>query len=216
MRDGDAGLVDAERDWARSVFSSVLFPEEDRRPQFSFGSTGAAFAGLIHSLDAMPVREEHDLLLRAVCVSGATETEYLSAPLSVLYAKSPNALKSVLRCAIAKWVYVRNHWGVSEEEFAALETERKQALTALRQAELIWLSGEGDEPNWPDLPDPMVRIRRGIRIGSRSLDDEEIEPLKSDPLGFDADNAASWINAVRAALPDGKAWLVDAGCERLC
>ena len=208
MRDGDADLVDAERGWARSVFNAVLFPEEERRSQLSFRLTMTAFTGLIYSLDEMPVHEEYDLLLRAVYASDVAQTEDLAAPLSVLYAKSPDALKSVLRCAITSQIYVRKHWDVSEEEFAALKTKREQALSALREAELIWLSGQGNETDWPVLPEPMVQIRRGIRIGPRTGGDKELEPLKPHLLRFNANKGAIWLNAVRAVLPNEKGgWL---------
>ena len=207
MRDGDTDLVDAERNWARSVFNTVLFPEEDR-VQSLFRRTVTAFAGLVHSLKKMPGREEYDLLLSAVSVSDVAQTEDLTGPLSVLYAKSPDALKSVLRCAFAKQIYVRNHWDVSEEEFTALKTKREQALSGLREAELIWLSGQGNEPDWPVLPEPMLQIRRGIHIGPHARGDEEPEVPTPSLFEFDADTAAVWIDSFRVALPDEKgSWL---------
>jgi hypothetical protein len=61
------------------------------------------------------------------------------------------------------------------------------------EAERAWLSGLTEEPSWPQLPSPYIKIRRGIRIGREPGAEEPGVPAQLPEEVFYAQNGALWL-----------------------
>jgi hypothetical protein len=219
-RDGEVAFRAANTKWIRSTLLSALKEEPDPtcvvRGGIRFNLPAMAFVG-IANLQRDESGEPADVrALLDIAASGDPSGAHGFAASGLVLNKLDGRLsKAILRCALEAAIYPprRGRWMGDDEEEARKNDEdrRKARIASAVDAEVVWLAGEGAEPEWPQFPAVQARRKRGIRIGvdpfgnSREV---EIEPEPTDWVNSQA--AALWMRAASVLRVDRAPWLTDA------
>ncbi|AAP85913.1 hypothetical protein OOOCML_33080 (plasmid) [Cupriavidus necator H16] len=97
---------------------------------------------------------------------------------------------------LVDWECVEDYRAHREAQENARKDAERDRLRAAVTAELRWLSGEGDEPGWPELPDPRSpKVRAGIPLGVPRR--QRAKPPAPREYALDSSAAAHWLSLAK-------------------
>lgn len=208
LRDGSQELKATQGEWARAQLAEAAKREPNnhgivQQPQFN-----AAAIAAIGYLAAYHDNSELTDLTRLLHLAARRDTGMAS----LLYAEvaaqrrlRPELIRSLVRLGLTSAIYAvlqrDDDFGNIDdylERQQARETARKVAEQKRQQsaeaAELLWLTGKGPEPNWPELPDPNPpKKRHGFTLGKPRLRQKQSSAPSRD-FALDASAAANWLS----------------------
>jgi hypothetical protein len=168
-RDGGPDLIAEHGAWIRDTFSRALKGKNDpvhrTRVGLQFNPIAIAFVGTIHLLRNHLTMEDVRTLLEAAGDDNPAAAQGLSAAVQVLTQVDERLPRSLLRCAFAACVHPYNprHW-LEQDDPSREEIYRTKVAVAI-DAELCWLTGKRDEPEWPQFA-PRPAHARNTPSGS--------------------------------------------------
>ena len=152
-RDGDADLLATHAAWARDILKRGLKAKNDpvhrTRSGLQFNPIAIAFVGIVFLMKNSAGAEDIRTILETAGDDNPAAAQGLSTVAAVLADIDERLPRAVLRCAFAACVQPHRSWDRPEEEYLArCETHRRE-VEAVVAAELAWLSGMPEEPEWP-------------------------------------------------------------------
>jgi hypothetical protein len=209
MRDGSRRLKAAQGDWARAQLSEAAERESADSAvvkQLPYNASAIAAVGFLAAYRDDLERADLLRLLHLAARHDTPMASVLRAEVAAHRPLRPELTRSLVRLGLESAIYAVRHrddddYGSIDGYRArqqALETARKEAeqmrLQAAITAELCWLTGEGAEPGWPELPDPSPpKERRGIQVGKRRPRQKQ-SPVPLRDFALDAGEAAQWLS----------------------
>ncbi|MDN7998157.1 hypothetical protein QZN00_13470 [Burkholderia multivorans] len=221
MRDGSQKLKTAYGDWARAQLSEAALHKPDDSgfaKQLPFNVAAIAAVGLLGAY-----REDPDVvgltsLLHLAVRRDTGMASVLRAEAAAQRPLPPALTRSLIRLGLASAIYAvlqrdDDDFGSIDDYRArqqALETARKDTeqtrLQRAVSAEQRWLSGEGSEPIWPELPAPYPpKELHRITLG-RPQSRQKRPSVPPRVFALSAAVAAQWLSVAadfwRTAHPD--------------
>ncbi|WP_341249774.1 hypothetical protein [Cupriavidus pauculus] len=213
-RDGPPPMIAQYGDWAQALLEEAAEGDAAARgtiPQLQYNPRAIAAVGLLalYRADPQPTILEH--LLRLAGRYDTRMADVLRVELKAQRAVSSAMLEALMRLGLSSAIYALTKrdpvdWNTVEDyrafrdaqELARRDVERERLL-AMVAAERQWLSGEGDEPGWPVLPDPKApKARAGISIGTpRVPPAKRKKPATKRELALDSGAAAAWVSLAK-------------------
>lgn len=209
MRDGSRELKTAQGDWARALLAEAAMHEPNDSgvlKQLPYNASAIAAVGFLAACRDDSEFADLPRLIHLAARHDSGMASVLRAELAAERPLPPELTRSLVRLGFASAIYavlqrddvsfgnIDNYLARQEE----LETARKEAEQARLQsavtAELRWLSGEGLEPGWPELPEPNPpKERHVISLGKPR---PRRKPPTAPPREFvlDAATAAHWVS----------------------
>ncbi|MFM0619778.1 hypothetical protein PQR37_37605 [Paraburkholderia nemoris] len=223
MRDGSPEVKTAHGEWARAQLAEAATQNTDGSgfaKQLPYNAFAIASVGYLAVYRDDPQVGDLQSLLGLAAKRQTGMMSVLRTEASAGRQSSPRLTRSMIRLGLASAIYaVRRRddddFGDIDEYVArqqALEDDRREVERAKLEravgAELDWLSGEGPEPGWPDLPDSNPpKARRGISLG-KVRSQRKQSNAASRVFALDASTAAQWLSLAtelwRTGRPD---WL---------
>ena len=201
MRDGDDTLRRESAEWAQGVFAQALAQEEDHvhrsRGGLRFNPPGIAFVGMVHAVKhGVTTLTLRDLL--DIAASGNPAAAHgLRASAAAVAEIDERLPRALVRCAFASCVRPNTRWDAPEDEAGALSKRQRKHMDGVLQAEADWLTGTGDEPDWPEFPPQMRRTRRVFRLpGGRAEVSPSVSEQELTDIYVDHEAAALWLNGI--------------------
>jgi len=210
-RDGGAYLIDTHGTWIRETFSRAFNGRNDpvhrTRAGLQFNPISIAFVGTVLLLRNRFAMQDVQTLLEAAGADNPAAAQALSAVGQVLAELDERLPRSLLRCAFAVCVhpYKERHW--LEEDDPSLDEVHRTKVRAAIDAELSWLAGNRDEPEWPRFAPRPAHARHTF---TRSEDRPEQEEPFTPAQRTDIQAAALWLgNAASIFDVERRPWLRD-------
>jgi len=180
LREGSEAQRAEGGEWARDLLmkSVAKAPAEEAFPQpFPYNETAIVAAGLLAMCRVAEDRATLDRLLHLATRRSSGMSTVLGAEVHAGRLVRPEVVRSLLRLGLASAIYAVapafdddfTGEGSMADRHQAREAARKEAdqarLHDLVSMELQWLTDQGLEPGWPQLPGPRVpRRRRGLLL----------------------------------------------------
>lgn len=211
-RDGGADLIATHGTWIHETFDRALKSKNDpvhrMRSGLQFNPIAIAFVGTVLLLKNRFATEDVRTVLEAAGSDNAAAAQGLSAVAGTLAAIDERLLRAVFRCAFAACVRPHRLWDRPKEEYAERSEIYRRRVGVAIDAELAWLTGSRDEPEWPQFePDPArPRHRFTLGEGRRERRAENAKP----ELYTDHKAAALWLGNAASVFDVAKRpWLRD-------
>ena len=174
-----------------------------------FNPIAIAFAGMVLLLKNRIAIGDVRIILESAGDDNPAAAHGFAAAAGLLVEIDERLPRSVLRCSFAARMQSRRNWRQPEDEHNAhVEAHRKNVAAAI-EAELAWLEGKREEPEWPAFPANPARPRhRFVSAREREIQTVEEQP---EPVAYvDYQGAALWL-ASAASLCDvsKRPWLRD-------
>ncbi|WP_256354688.1 hypothetical protein [Variovorax sp. dw_308] len=221
MRDGSPEQKVAYGTWAREKLVEAAdregFDDAGFAKQMPYNTMAIAAVGLLAAY-----RDDSDLadlprLLHLAANRTTGMVTVLHAEIAAQRSLLPTLVRSLVRIGLSSAIYavpqreddpfkgVDDYVARQREMDAALKEAERTRLKAAVAAELAWLSGEGSEPSWPELPNPRPpKGRFTISLGA-SRPRPGQRPTPSRTFALDDAAAAEWLSLAvalwRAACP---------------
>jgi hypothetical protein len=222
-RDGTSALKAQHGEWARASLMEAAQGEATARgmvPQLQYNQRAIAAVGLLAAYRAEPHPATLDSLLHLAGQHDSGMAAVLGLEARAQRTVPPALLGPLMRMGLASTIYalpssdpvdldtVEDYRARREaQELARKESERERRQVMVA-AELRWLAGEGDEPDWPSLPDPRSpKVRAGISLGMPRP--QRAKPATPRAYALDSSAAAQWVSLAKGL------WYRDTP-ERLC
>ncbi|MBX9430573.1 hypothetical protein KY487_15020 [Ralstonia pseudosolanacearum] len=212
LRDGAPALKSEHGEWARALLLGAAAGEADANgipQQLPYNSRAIAAVGLLAAY-----RDDHQqaMLERLLNVAVQRDTNMvvvMRAELAAQRSVQPELLNTLARLGLISAIYaMRNRdevdWETIEDyrahheaqEAARRDAERSRLERAVA-AELQWLAGEGHEPAWPELPDPLPpKERPFISLNTPRLPRAR-RPESPREYALDSRAAAGWLSLAK-------------------
>lgn len=216
-RDASDAFLDAEVNWVRETLSNAAAIEGDditaqMRNGIRYNVLAIATVGLTQLLKRRSDQRERDMLLAVAARYSAASAHGFGTVVTDLLLIDERLVRSILRCALAARIQPVRDYDRSEEQQAAIASERAARQRASVDAERRWLDGTDGEPGWPEFPSRQLIVRRGLRP-SMSFDDDVEEPAASEPPPtalLESQGAALWLRELPGRLKASRhPWLLD-------
>jgi hypothetical protein len=118
--------------------------------------------------------------------------------------------RALLRCSFAACVKPHREWREPEAEYIARAELYRQKVGNAIDAELAWLTGRQDEPEWPQFPSSPARPRQRFVLGWRKNKPVEEIPIPEPDVYTDYQAAAMWLGSAAGLFDVAKRpWLRD-------
>jgi len=208
LREGSAAQKAEAGDWARALLmeAAARAPAEEAFPQpFPHNETAIVAAGLLVICRAADDRATLERLLHLATRRSSGMSTVLGAELHAGRSVRPEVLRSLVRLGLASAIYALAPpfdddfigEGSMADRHQAREAERKEAdrskLLDLVSMELAWLTEQGPEPDWPQLPDPRQPRRRRLLLVTEAEDSEVPRPEQQREFAFSSGAGAPWL-----------------------
>lgn len=212
VRDGGSALIQQHEIWMRQTFIEALQSKKDpvweMRTGIQFNPVAMAFVGIVLLLTNRFVMEDVRTLLEAAADESSAAAHGFAETAGMLAAMDERLPRSILRCSLAACVQPRPDWRLPEAETGARE-RYEQRIRAAIEAELGWLNGTRDEPQFPPFPDERPHSRDRY-ISFRGRRRERIERPPAPEVLTHHHSAALWLNGAGALFDVAKRpWLRD-------
>jgi energy-coupling factor transporter ATP-binding protein EcfA2 len=175
--------------------------------QIEYNIAAIATVGLI----ALYLRDQdvatRDALLRVASYQHQSVAEALGRQIPDLARLDPRIPRALIRIVMARSVHPRKE--DSDRQNRANQCAYLTRVEASITAEQRWLDNAEDEPAWPELPAWLSRPRRSIRIGRRSMEDnDELDDERPDYY-VDEHTLGSLVgHLIRLTIGDLPSWVV--------
>lgn len=210
LRDGTPALRTLHGEWAHAQLAEAIQGEADARgvvQPLQYNQRAIAAVGLLAAYRADPQPTTLERLLHVAVQHDTGMVAVLRAEAAAQRSVPPALLLTLMRLGLMSTVYalpsrdpvdwenVEDYRALREaQEHARKEAERDR-LRAAVAAERRWLSGEGNEPGWPELPDPMSpRVRAGISLGVPQSRRQRAKPPAPREYALESSAAARWVS----------------------
>lgn len=210
-RDGTPALRTQHGEWAQALLMEAAQGEADARgmvQQLPYNPRAIAAVGLLAAYHADPQPTRLERLLHAAVQHDTGMAGVLQAELAAQRPVTPAMLRTLIRLGLTStihalpsrdtvdWESVEDYRARREAQENARKDAERDRLRAAVAAELRWLSGEGDEPGWPELPDPRSpKVRAGIPLGVPRRQREK--PPAPREYALDSSAAAHWLSLAK-------------------
>ena len=213
MRDGDEDLRARHREWARSVFLEALTAETGTRfvPELNIRSNpvAMAFVGIACLLREGVEPADVQSLLEAVSRRDLLAASGFRAAAEMIAAVDERLPRALLRTAFVSCIRLRQeHSGDNPHA----EIERRVRLAINRECR--WLSGDGDEPDWPAFP--IVSPARAASLWIPPIGVELSDDISDPAAGprteeiLNDRSAGLWLKSLSSLLDvEARPWLRD-------
>ena len=211
VRDGGADLISAHAPWIRDTLNRALKGKNDPvhriRSGLQFNPIAIAFVGTVLLLKNRFAIEDFRTVLEAAGDDNPAAAQGFVIVVRDLAAIDERLPRAVLRCAFAACVQPRRLWNEREEVYTVRSELDRRRVGAAIDAELAWLTGKRDEPEWPQFePHPARPKHRFVGAGQRKRGVENPRP----EIYTDHQAAALWLrNAASIFDVDKWPWLRD-------
>lgn len=204
MRDGSATLKSLYWGWAREHLADAARQESDKlgvARDIPFNPAAIAAVGYLAGFQSGELRGDLSLLLRLTADDRTNMASVLTVELNAGRPIEMPLARSIVRLGFVSEIYAvarslplsfNGDWRVEQkrlddERFRVHKSRREQAVAA----ELAWLLGTADEPQWPKLPTPRPPRRR-----FRMAADNAIHQPRRNEQDFDFDSAGAsrWLS----------------------
>jgi hypothetical protein len=198
MRDGDAIQREEHGAWAAAQFQTAISRSEDpvhrHRDALQFNPIGIATVGMVSSVLHGGGLLDARSLLELAARGDPAAAHGFGATMDALHAIDVRLPKSLLRCAFTGCIrpYQLRYDDKGGQDTARLR-EVDDGRTTAKEAEWTWLQGEGDEPDWPTFPPPIVHVREKRFIGGMPLAARK-KPKAEAQFYADHQAAAIWLS----------------------
>ena len=213
MRDGDEGLRVRHREWARGVFLEALTADTGARlvPGSNVGSSpvAMAFVGIVHLLREGVDPADVRTLLGAVSRIDLLAVSGFRVAAEMIAAVDERLPRALLRTAFVSCIRLRRE---RSRDNPADDIERR--VRSAIDAECSWLSGDGDEPDWPAFPTVSPTRVAGMWIPPIDVELwEEVDGAAARPkmeeILYDR-SAGMWLESLSSLLNvEARPWLRD-------
>ena len=213
MRDGDEDLRVRHREWARGVFLEALTAEAGTRfvPGLNLRSNpiAMAFVGIACLLREGIEPADVRTLLEAVSRRDLLATSGFRAAAEMIAAVDERLPRATLRTAFVSCIRLRRE-RYGDNPRADIERRVHSAI----DRECCWLSGDGDEPDWPAFPMVSPARAASLRIPPIAVElSEEISRPAAGPRieeFLDDRSAGLWLKSLSSLFDvEARPWLRD-------
>jgi len=214
VRDGDADLVAKHEKWMRDTFLRALKGKSDSvhrvRSGLQFNPIAIAFVGMVLLLKKRFTMEDARILLESAGDDNPAAAHGFAASAGVLAEVDECLPRALLRCSFAACVKPHREWREPETAYIARAELYRQKVRHAIDAELAWLTGKQDEPEWPQFPSSPARPRRRFVLGRRKNKPVEEIPIPEPDAYTDYQAAAMWLGSAAGLFDVAKRpWLRD-------
>ena len=168
--------------WARSALVAAAIHKGKKfhgNSQIEYNATAIAVLGLTSLYLQERDLVVRDLFLRLASHQHEAVVRALGQKLTDFAQSDERLVRSIIRIIMTNSIH--SHKTESDEDNKADQRHRQDRIESSIKSELQWLDGDGEEPDWPELPEWWLRRRRGIRLpGGRSVDDAEMEDARPE------------------------------------
>lgn len=210
-RDGTSALRTQRGEWAQALLAEAAQGEADARGmvrQLPYNPRSIAAVGLLAAYRADPQPTTLERLLHVAVQHDTGMAGVLRAEAAAQRSVPPAMLRTLMRLGLTSttytlpsrdlvdWESVEDYRAHREAQENARKDAERDRLRAAVAAELRWLSGEGDEPGWPELPDPRspkVRAVIPFRVPRR----QRAKPPAPREYALDSSAAAHWVSLAK-------------------
>lgn len=213
MRDAAPELRRDKGAWAEMQFARALTEKPDvarrMRNGILYNPVAMAFAGRLYALrDDVATPDDMKRILAMVVADPAAARGAPQAA-ATIDALDPRLRRSILRVAFVSSAYFWHPWDADNRLKAQADADQKELVDRAIAAEVLWLKGEGVEPEWPTFAEGEIRTRgrrRGIHIGVPRASDPVTERDVSRRF-VDHQTAALWLSALLSKAEADKPWM---------
>jgi hypothetical protein len=212
-RDGGRELIATHGTWMRETFNRAFKGKNDpvhrMRSGLQFNPTAIAFVGMVLLLRNRFAIEDVRTILEAAGSDNPAAAHGFAATAGLLAQIDERLPRAALRCAFVARVQPSQQWRQPEAEFAAHSERCRQKVGVAIDAELAWLTGKQNEPEWPPFPPSPAHPRHRF-VSRRGQRREPVEQSREPDVYTDHQAAALWL-ANTASLFDvtKRPWLRD-------
>ena len=213
MRDGHEDLRVHHREWARGVFLEALTAETGTRlvPGLKVRSNpvAMAFVGIACLLRDGVEPADVRTLLEAVSRRDLLTASGFRAAAEMIAGVDERLPPALLRTAFVSCIRLRREYS-GDHPHAEIERRVRSAI----DTECSWLSGHGDEPDWPAFPMVSPARAAGLRISPIVVElSEEISDPAAGPRMEEFLNGRSaglWLKSLSSLFDvEARPWLRD-------
>jgi len=211
-RDGGADLIATHADWIRETFNRALRGKNDpahrMRSGLQFNPIAIAFVGTVLLLRNRFAIEDVRTVVEAAGDDNPAAAQGFPAVAEALAAIDERLPRAVLRCAFAACVQPHRLWDRPGDEYTARSELHRRQVGAAIEAELAWLTGTRDEPEWPPFQPHPARPRHRFVLG-KGRRETRVENLRPE-FYTDYQAAALWLGNATSLFDVAKRpWLRD-------
>jgi hypothetical protein len=211
-RDGGAELISKHEDWIRETFVGALKSTNDPvhrvRAGLQFNPIAIAFVGITLLLKNRFAMTDVRTLLESAGDDNPAASHGFGVSAALLAEIDQRLPRAVLRCAFGACTRVHRQWRKPEPEYNAAVALRRQMVRDAIDAELAWLTGKQDEPEWPKFPPNPARPRRHAVLARGGSRKQIVEEPPEPELHADHQAAALWLGGAANLFDVAKSpWL---------
>ncbi|MBO6905941.1 MAG: hypothetical protein JJ865_13405, partial [Parvibaculum sp.] len=210
MRDGSPELRAKSLEWAIGLFEATSIEKDNvgarMRQGLRYNPAAIAFVGLANILKHENTSQNRRRLFELAAGDVAAGRGFqVTAPM--LAAVDERLPRAILRCAFSACVRLHHVWDINEEERVTREDVRQEQLRVSVAAELQHLSGEGEEPEWPEFPEQHPSRRRALKLPGGGATEPEESRIYPESY-IDHQGAALWLNSALTLVAEHRMeWL---------
>jgi hypothetical protein len=197
-RDGGPELIATHETWIREMFVQALKDKNDPvhriRAGLQFNPIAIAFVGMVLLLKNHFTIEDVRILLESAGDENPAPAHGFAVSAGLLADIDERLPRAVLRCAFAARTDLHRDWGKPEAEHIARTERYRQKVRTAIDAELAWLTGKQDEPEWPKFPPYPVRPSRRF-LGPRPREKKPVEESPEPEVYTDHQAASLWLGS---------------------
>ena len=199
----------------RDTFLRALKGKNDSvhrvRSGLQFNPMAIAFVGMVLLLKKRFTMEDARILLESAGDDNPAAAHGFAASAGVLAEIDERLPRALLRCSFAACVKPHHRkWREPEAEYIARAELYRQKVGNAIDAELAWLTGIQDEPEWPQFPSSPARPRQRFVLGRRKNKPVEEIPVPEPDVYTDYQAAAMWLGSAAGLFDVAKRpWLRD-------
>ncbi len=211
-RDGGPELIAAHEPWIRETLIRELTGRNDPvhrvRSGLQFNPMAIAFVGMVLLVRNRFNLEDVQSLLQSAGNENPAAARGFAVSAALLAEIDERLPRALLHCAFAACAKHRRDWHYPESAYLAQVESLKNDVGRTVAAELSWLTGKQEEPEWPEFhPSPARAKHRFMSRGQRAKQKPVGEATEPN-VYTDHQAAALWLDGAAAIFDaDKRPWL---------
>jgi hypothetical protein len=201
-RDGSPELRQEQAAWMKNTFALSFSGTEKEthryRSEYQFNPQAFSFAGYVWLFK----REKNDENIRFLLSAASFKNPEASVGFKAMYQHlaevDERLIRSILRTAFTAQIRPGRDWQIRKTEREQQTVQCEQNVALRIQEETSWLLGNGDEPDWPQLPQVQPTLRNTHHHKASDTGEDVSEEPPIDRFDFSYHAAAEWLKAAKA------------------